>query len=118
MSQVLLPLGYQPPPQSYIHTHTYRHTFYYVPYIKWMKTMSSFLTEISIITVIVTNNVVSNGSQFTVLYFPPLRCEKDERNYYINILPYNILITISVFMLAITTWVIHKVCWMVKQGGV
>ena len=58
---------------------------------------------------ITIRSVVPDGSQVTILSFPPLRCENKGENYFSKIFSAGTTITPSITLLSIIVWLIHKV---------
>ena len=74
-----------------------------------------FPTVIGLLAMIVVSNVAKAPEKYTLLSFPPRRCEGKDQDYYKNFLPQNVLGVLANVMLVIVSVVIHQVCMVVKE---
>ena len=68
-----------------------------------------FYPEIVIPAMIVISSLVPEEEQFTILFFPPKRCEEKNGTYFTSILPECIIAVMGISMLVVIGWIIHKV---------
>ena len=71
--------------------------------------LSVFLAEIFIPAMLVLSKVAPGEEQYTILSFPPRRCEDKQSNFFSAILPKSAIALAASAMLVIIGWVIHKV---------
>ena len=76
----------------------------------WLrKTFCVFLTEILIPTILVLRKVAPREEQYTIISFPPRRCDDKQDNFFSAILPKSLIALAASVMLVTIGWIIHKV---------
>ena len=73
------------------------------------KKLYKFLAEIVIPAMLVLSKVAPREQQYTILSFPPRRCEDKQSNFLSAILPKSAITFAATIMLVIIGWIIHKV---------
>ena len=67
------------------------------------------LAEIAIPAMIVISSVLPGEDRYTVINFPPRRCENRENSIYTSIIPESTIAALGTVMLVIICWIIYKV---------
>ena len=73
------------------------------------------LSEATIIAIVVVGSLGHDGSQFTIVHFPPVLCTSDGDSFYDGILFTSIFTAIIMSTLVIIRWAIHKVRWFIRH---
>ena len=58
---------------------------------------------------LVVSKVAPEEEQYTILSFPPRRCDSKQNNFFSAILPKSVIALAASVMLIAIAWVIHKV---------